>query len=231
MRIAWFSPMPPVPTGIAACSSELVAALRQRHVIDVYGDEGPAGRASGAESAHNFVPRQRLHPYDLTVYQVGNSSHHDYLWLYLFRYPGLTVLHDAHLHHARAASLLRTRRASDYRAEFAANHPDANPDLAELAVAGFDNHLYYFWPMTRLVVEASKLAAVHTPAIARALQAELPDAAVSPIRLAQGILVSGEQARDARERVCRKYGIRNEAILFGVFGGLTPEKRIPQILG
>jgi hypothetical protein len=85
--------------------------------------------------------------------------------------------------------------------------------------------------MTRLVVEASKLAAVHTRAIARALQAELPDAAVSPIRLAQGILVSGEQARDARERVCRKYGIRNEAILFGVFGGLTPEKRIPQILG
>ena len=231
MRIAWFSPMPPVPTGIAACSAELVAALRQQHVIDVYGDETPAGRASGAESAHNFVPRQRLHPYDLTVYQVGNSSHHDYLWPYLFRYPGLTVLHDAHLHHARAASLLRTRRASDYRAEFAANHPDANRDLAELAVAGFDNHLYYSWPMTRLVVEASKLAAVHTPAIARALKAELPDAAVSPIRLAQGTLVSVEQARDAREWVRRKYGIRHEAILFGVFGGLTPEKRIPQILG
>ena len=231
MRIAWFSPMPPVPTGIAACSAELVAALRQQHEIDVYGDEGPAGRASGAESAHNFVPRQRLHPYDLTVYQVGNSSHHDYLWPYLFRYPGLTVLHDAHLHHARAASLLRTRRASDYRAEFAANHPDANPDLAELAIAGFDNHLYYSWPMTRLVVEASKLAAVHTPAIARALQAELPHAAVSPIRLAHGTLVSGKEARDARERVCRKYGIRNEAILFGCFGGLTPEKRIPQILG
>jgi glycosyltransferase involved in cell wall biosynthesis len=231
MRLAWFSPMPPVPTGVAACSAELVAALRQQHVIDVYGDEGPVARASGAESAHNFVPRHRSHPYDLTVYQVGNSSHHDYLWPYLFRYPGLTVLHDAHLHHARAAALLRTRRASDYRAEFAANHPDADPDLAELAVAGFDNHLYYSWPMTRLVTVASRLTAVHTPTIARALKAELPDAAVSSIRLAHGTFVSDAQARMARERVRGKYGIQSDAILFGVFGGLTPEKRIPQILG
>jgi glycosyltransferase involved in cell wall biosynthesis len=231
MRLAWFSPMPPVPTGVAACSAELVAALRQQHVIDVYGDEGPVARASGAESAHNFVPRQLSNPYDLTVYQVGNSSHHDYLWPYLFRYPGLTILHDAHLHHARAAALLRTRRASDYRAEFAANHPGANVDLAELAVAGFDNHLYYSWPMTRLVIEASRLTAVHTPAIADALKAGLPRAAVSSIRLGHGTLVSDAQARVARERVRGKYGIQKDAILFGVFGGLTPEKRIPQILG
>ncbi len=231
MRLAWFSPLPPVPTGVAACSAELVAALRPQHVIDVYGDEGPVARASGAESAHNFVPRQRSNPYDLTVYQVGNSSHHDYLWPYLFRYPGLTVLHDAHLHHARAAALLRTRRSSDYRAEFAANHPDANPDLAELAVAGFDNHLYYSWPMTRLVTEASRLTAVHTPSIAGALKAQLPNAAISSIRLGHGTLVSDAQARVARERVRGKYGIPSDAILFGVFGGLTPEKRIPQILG
>jgi glycosyltransferase involved in cell wall biosynthesis len=231
MRLAWFSPMPPVPTGIAACSAAIVAALRGQHQIDVYGDEGPLDRAPGSASAHNFVWRHRLAPYDLTVYQVGNSSHHDYLWPYLFRYPGLTVLHDAHLHHARAAALLRSRRAADYRAEFAASHPDANRDLAELAVAGFDSHLYYSWPMTRLVVEASRLTAVHTPAIACALRAELPAAGVSSIRLAHGSLVSDEQARAARERVRGKYGIQKDAILFGVFGGLTPEKRIPQILG
>src|SRR4026207_1508570 len=140
MRLAWFSPMPPVRSGIAACSAELVGELRQRHHIDVYVDTAPPAGAPGAASAHDFVWRHRVNPYDLTVYQVGNSSHHDYLWPYLFRYPGLTVLHDAHLHHARAAQLLRTRRAHDYRVEFAANHPDADPSLAELAVEGFDNH-------------------------------------------------------------------------------------------
>src|SRR3954471_6223339 len=150
MRLAWFSPVPPIPSGLASCSADLVAALSSEHDIDVYVDE-PVARLGQAipgftrlpRSAHEFAWRHRLHPYDLTVYQLGNSSHHDFLWPYLFRYPGLSVLHDAHLHHARAAALLRTNRADDYRAEFAANHPDAVPQLAELAVAGFDSHLYY----------------------------------------------------------------------------------------
>jgi glycosyltransferase involved in cell wall biosynthesis len=230
MRLAWFSPMPPVPSGVAVCSAELVAALRKRHEIDIYVDEDPVSRASGADSAHVFVSRHLLHPYDLTVYQVGNSSHHDYLWPYLFRYPGLTVLHDAHLHHARAASLLRTRRAADYRTEFAANHPDADPGLAELAIAGFDNHLYYSFPMTRLAVQASRLTAVHTEGLAADLNVELSVAAVRPIRLAHGQPVSDVDAHTAGKRLRARYGIADEATIFGVFGGLTPEKRIPQIL-
>ena len=59
-----------------------------------------------------------------TVYQFGNSSHHDYEWAYALNFPGLVVLHDTHLHHARAAFLLRERRIADYRAEFQWNHPD-----------------------------------------------------------------------------------------------------------
>jgi glycosyltransferase involved in cell wall biosynthesis len=230
MRLAWFSPMPPVPSGVAVCSAELVAALRKRHEIDIYVDEDLVSRASGADSAHVFVSRHLLHPYDLTVYQVGNSSHHDYLWPYLFRYPGLTVLHDAHLHHARAASLLRTRRAADYRTEFAANHPDADPGLAELAIAGFDNHLYYSFPMTRLAVQASRLTAVHTEGLAADLNVELSVAAVRGIRLAHGQPVSDVDAHTAGQRLRARYGIADEATIFGVFGGLTPEKRIPQIL-
>jgi glycosyltransferase involved in cell wall biosynthesis len=235
MRLAWFSPMPPVPSGIAACSAELVAALSGEHRIDVYVDEpafaeATASQAQNVRSAHEFIWRHRADPYDLTVYQVGNSSHHDYLWPYLFRYPGLTVLHDAHLHHARAAALLRTKRAGDYRAEFAANHPAADPDLAELAIAGFDSPLYYSWPMTRLVIEASRLAAVHAPPTAAALREELPHARVEAIRLAHGETIPDDRARAARRRVRAAHGIPEDAIVFGVFGGLTPEKRVPQVL-
>lgn len=235
MRLAWFSPFPPVRSGIAACSQDLVASLGRDHQIDCFVDE-PVVRAKPREgapplhSAHEFVWRHRLTPYDLTVYQLGNSSHHDYQWPYLFRYPGLAVLHDAHLHHARAAALLRTGRMAHYRAEFAANHPDAAPDLAELAVAGFDSHLYYLCPMTRLVVRASRLTAVHTPALAGQLREDSPDARIEAVRLGHGTPVSEADARDARSRVCRRYGIPEDAIVFGAFGALTPEKRIPLIL-
>lgn len=237
MRLAWFSPVPPVPSGIAACSAELVAALSLEHDIDVFVDEPVARSAppigphsTTPRSAHEFLWRNRANPYDLTVYQVGNSSHHDFLWPYLFRYPGLTILHDAHLHHARAAALLRTRRSRDYRAEFLANHPGVSPDLAELAIAGFDNHLYYSWPMTRLVVQASRMAAVHAAPLAAALNAEIPGAAVESIRLGHGKLLSDAQVAAARLKVRAERRIPDDGIVFGVFGGLTPEKRVPQVL-
>jgi glycosyltransferase involved in cell wall biosynthesis len=235
MRLAWFSPMPPVPSGIAACSAELVRALGTRHAIDVYVHSGARVSTTGADgpnihSAHDFVWRNRRQPYDLTVFQIGNSSHHDYIWPYLFRYPGLTVLHDAHVHHARAAALLRTKRPSDFRAEFAANHPDVSVDLAELAVAGFDTAMYYEWPMSRLVIEASRLTAVHTRPLMSLLNEQLPGARLTSIRLAHGTLVTEEQGRQLRSRMRSRYGIPEDAIVFGVFGGVTPDKRVPQIL-
>ena len=225
--------MPPVRSGIAACSAELVPALRAApgvSRIDVFVDEPVASAGAGLQSAHEFLWRHRESPYDLTVYQVGNSSHHDYLWPYLFRFPGLTVLHDAHLHHARAAVLLRTARAGDYRSEFVANHPEAPADAAELAVAGFDSHLYYLWPMARLAAQASRLTAVHSRQMADRMRTELDIGHIEYLRLSQGALVTGERERRARATVRARYGIDPEAVTFGCFGGLTPDKRLPQIL-
>jgi glycosyltransferase involved in cell wall biosynthesis len=230
MRIAWFSPFPPVRSGIASYSAELVRALRGSHQIDVFVDENTPSSFPGARSAHDFVWSHRQSPYELTIYQLGNSSHHDYMWPYVFRYPGVAVLHDVHLHHARAASLLRQRRASHYRVEFASNHPDANPDLAELAVAGFDSHLHYNWPMTRAVIGASRLAAVHSARLAELVREQVPDARVEVIHLGHGTAVSGDEARIARHHVCARYQIPSDAVVFGCYGGLSPEKRIPQLL-
>jgi glycosyltransferase involved in cell wall biosynthesis len=249
VRLAWFSPMPPVRSGIATCSAALVHALRQQHEIDIFVDEpgarGSAGSASssaspgspsaqsastGSASAHEFIWRHAQRPYDLTVYQLGNSSHHDYLWPYLFRFPGLAVLHDVHLHHARAANLLRERRAPHYRAEFAGNEPHANPDAAELAVAGFDSRLLYEWPFIRLVVLASRMTAVHSPLMLEHLRSGYPQAQIEHVRLGHGTLVIEDEAPARAARARARFGIPDTAIVFGCFGGLTPDKRIPQIL-
>jgi glycosyltransferase involved in cell wall biosynthesis len=226
--VAWFSPMPPVRTGIAADNAKLIGALAGDYAIDVFVDDPVARAAPGTRSAHDFIWLHRQRPYDLTVYQLGNSSHHNYQWPYLFRYPGLVVLHDVHLHHARAAALLAEHRAADYRAEFAANHPDVNPDLAELAAAGFDSFLYYLWPMTRLVVETSRLTAVHSRAAAERLRTELPGSAIETVGLSHGVPVGGDD--DARRSVRAAYGIAPDALVFGVFGALTPERRLSRIL-
>ena len=229
-RLAWFSPVPPVRSGVAACTADLVPALRAEHLIDVFVDEPVARLTRTARSAHDFIWMNRLAPYDLTVFQVGNSSHHDYSWPYLFRFPGLTVLHDVRLHHARAAALLRVHRAADYRAEFAWNHPEIRSDLAELAVAGFDTRLYYHWPMTRLIVQASRMVAVHAPTLAEELRADIPGARIEPVRLGHGVALPARELLAARAAARAQFGLPDDAIVFGCFGGLTPEKRVPQIL-
>jgi glycosyltransferase involved in cell wall biosynthesis len=229
--------MPPARTGVASNNVEVVAALRGVHEIEVFADE-PSARAArqagdsrmAVRSAHDFLWAQRLRPYDLVVYQLGNSSAHDFLWPYLFRFPGLAVLHDTHLHHARAAALLRADRAHAYRTEFAANHPKASANVAELAVKGFDSHIYYHWPMTRLVVQASRLTAVHAALMVETLHEASPTAAIDTIRLGHGERLTLERTALARERVRARYAIPDDSVLFGVFGGLTPEKRVPQIL-
>lgn len=231
LRVAWFSPMPPSSSGIAAYSAELLPHLRGAGFdIDVFA-EPPACDAPGVEPARDFVWKHRRRPYDLTVYQLGNARCHDYMWGYLFRYPGLVVLHDAQIHQARASHLLQRwrPRRDDYLAEFRANHPDAPPDLGLLFAAGLGGDLYAHWPGIRLVLTHARLVAVHSPALAARLHAEH---AVEVDDVPMGVpdpLAS--VATPAPAAIRRRYGIPERAVVVGVFGGVTPEKRVPVVLG
>jgi glycosyltransferase involved in cell wall biosynthesis len=239
MRLAWFSPWPPQPSGVAGISAAAVRHLASGgHAIDVFVDDRllPTTRAEAdaprpgqvrVQSAHEFVWRQLRGQFDLAVYQMGNSRLHEYVWPYLFQVPGLTVLHDARLHHARARALLSARRADDYRAEFAYDHPGAGA-AAELAVPGFDGPYYYLWPMTRAVAAASRLTAVHTRGGARDVAAASPTSVVDYLALGQDPLPALAPADRAEVR--RGFGLPADALVFGAFGALTREKRIPQIL-
>ena len=244
-RLAWFSPWPPQQSGIAGRSFEVVPLLAERgHAIDVFVDErepaleavvvrGSADPPSPGDvrvqSAHDFVWRHVRKQYDLVVYQVGNSRVHEFLWPYLFRWPGLVVLHDARLHHARGRALLRRRRFDDYRAEFAWNHPAVSIDAAELAVKGFDGEYYYQWPMVRGVLESARGVATH----ARGAIDALRDIAGPGRRIDYIALGEGPDAFDVtatRESFRARHGLDANAIVFGVFGALTAEKRVLQAL-
>ncbi len=245
LRLAWFTPTPPSRSGIAAYNEELLPLLAGRHAIDVFtsplGPDGP--RPEGHPpvfEGHDFAWKHFTAPYDLVVYQLGNAMCHNFMWPYLFRHPGLVVLHDAQLHHSRAWQLLAHGRGEDYRAEFRANHPDAPEDAAELIITGLAETAYYFWPMLRLVVESSRLVAVHTPRLAKELGRQF-GREVEPIRMGvrdprDSTAAStpgsdpGQAARERRERLRARYQVPAGAIVFSAFGLVTPEKRISIIL-
>lgn len=231
MRVAWFSPMPPSMSGIAAYSAELLPRLPNPALqVDVFA-EPPGCDSPGVIAAREFVWMHRRQPYDLTVYHLGNARCHDYMWGYLFRYPGLVILHDAQVHQARAQSLLerwRPRRP-DYLAEFAANHPDAPSDLGLLFEAGLGGSLYAHWPLVDLVLKTARLAAVHSPALARRLcETSGVDVETVPMGVADPL---EERATLTAAEVRARHGVPQEAVVVGAFGGVTPEKRLPELLG
>lgn len=221
VRLAWFSPLPPDRSGIAAYSAELLPRLGRHAAIDVFLGR-PAGPAPGGGlrlfSAHDFPRLHAASPYDLVVYQLGNARCHDYMWAYLVRYPGLVVLHDAQVHHARAAALMRRGRAEDYRAEFAFSHPDAPPAVAEFVVNGLQGSPYYLWPHRRVPLAAARAVAVHGGWLAKELAAEAGPTPVFPLRM--GVRAHAPAGRAEVEG----------GPVFAAFGGITFEKRVPQVL-
>lgn len=223
MRIAWFSPLPPTPSGIAAYSAELLPLLAVRgHEVDTF----------TVKTAPDYVWKRRRAPYDVTVYQLGNASWHDYMWAYLFRYPGLVVLHDAQLHQARALALTRrwVPRPDDYIEEFRANHPEAPIDVTNLVIAGLGGSLYQLWPMIRLVVERARLTVVHSQMLKADLEQRYPVARFEHV--AMGVRDPLENAMDdsRQQSIRERHRIPLDATIVAAFGGVTPEKRIDVLL-
>jgi glycosyltransferase involved in cell wall biosynthesis len=233
VRLAWITPLPPVASGVAHYSMDALPAVLAAHAVDVFVASDAElsfahARQLPAHSVFDFAWMHHTAPYDLVVYQLGNAGCHDFMWPYLFQYPGLVVLHDAHLHHARAAFLLGRRRSADYAAELVFNHPELAEERAAIAVGGFWGAIYYFWPMLRTVVLSARRVAVHNPLVSADLHQSF-GAVVDVIRLGVADPLAGECGRYrglVRARTRARLGISPDAFVVLAYGGVTPEKRI-----
>lgn len=246
-RLAFFSPLPPAPTGIADYAIDVLNALADAYEIDVFHDQDevdtgrlPAGvRAQRAEA---FDPAS----YDLPVYQMGNGMPHAYQYAWLARAPGLLVLHDLVLHHSRAKMFLDSpegrayaadpsredlrdaarARIDEYRRELERTYPGRGARLAEAQLGTVGQLLPYAYPLCRLPVEASRATACHNDYMVEAVRAEVPSARVLRVAMPMTrIDVDPAEASALRERL----GFAPEDFVVASFGLLTREKRIETV--
>ena len=233
MRIALFAPVSPTRSGIASYTAALLPWMARQHEIDLFTDgtsersRAPRG-STRAFSAHDIVWRHARDPYDLLIYQLGNSPVHDYMWPYLVRYAGLVVIHDGNLQAARGHYFLSRGDVEGYRAEFAYDDPP-HAAAAELVIAGVSGTLRLQWPMLRAAVSTARTVAVHNQWLAAQLRGRYPDAHIEVIRPGIDDPLS-EDTETARAMIHARHRLPPEAVVFGAFGWVTPEKRVPQIL-
>ncbi len=79
MTVGFFSPLPPARSGVADYSAELLRALEI--------DEPLGAVKVNARDA------------DVPLYHLGNNPLHGEIYRHALETPGVTVLHDAVLHH------------------------------------------------------------------------------------------------------------------------------------
>ncbi|MHB1393077.1 MAG: glycosyltransferase [Clostridia bacterium] len=100
-KIAFFTPLPPIKSGISDYSVDILNALSTYFDIDVYIDDNykPNCYLNSSINIYNHYQfKKKSNQYFDIIYQVGNSEYHVYMWDYIQGYRGTVVLHDYNLH-------------------------------------------------------------------------------------------------------------------------------------
>jgi len=99
-KLALFTPLPPIKSGISDYSFSLMGELINYFDIDVFIDDGyiPSVKINGVEIFNHGCFVERLDSYNYILYQIGNSVYHKYMIRYCLTFKGTVVLHDINLH-------------------------------------------------------------------------------------------------------------------------------------
>lgn len=99
MKVAIFSPLNPVKTGISDYTEEMLCELKKHMEIDLVIDRGYQPRNEAIKTQFKIVQYnpESFDPsgYDKILYHMGNNYQaHGYVYDSLKKFPGIVVLHD-----------------------------------------------------------------------------------------------------------------------------------------
>ena len=252
MRLAWFSPLPPIPAGVSDYSYELLPLIAEQADVDVYSirppdqrlrslrkPKSPAGIPviSPRPGALLFPPamlERRLDRYDAVFYHLGNNPFHRFVYRAAREHPGIGVFHDFVLHHLLEAMLFEDdygRHRSLYGDVLEMDYGAAGQKLAALRGRGIATHLEKFvFPLNAHVARSSRALITHSHDVADRLAEVAPDVPITVIPHHAG-RPPAEVAGVTREEARRRLGLPREAFLVGQFGFITKPKQPGAVLG
>jgi glycosyltransferase involved in cell wall biosynthesis len=230
MRIAYFSPLNPVPSGISDYSEDLLPYLGTYAEVDLFVDRGY--RPDNSDITDHFrvyrydryARLRRRRGYDATLYHVGNSPAHDYILSTLERFPGVVVLHDYILHHLM---LWRAFRHGDGMAYHDAmvEYGESAWKLALRQMRGQLSEEAFQYPLCEPVIAAATAVIGHSRYVVDRVRKQRPEVptAVVPMGVPRPALADREQAR-------RQLDLAADALVLASFGHVNPYKRLEPAL-
>jgi glycosyltransferase involved in cell wall biosynthesis len=235
MKLAFFSPLNPQPSGISDYSEELLPALAEHADIDLYLAEGitpttPAITEHFTCFPHTqFVEQHTQKVYDVCLYQMGNNTAcHQYMDAYIQQYPGIVTLHDYTLHHFYAEMFDREQRVDEYQMAMERYYGRLGKQIAERFRQDIRNdYVYYQLPFYQRVVDPSLGTIVHSQYVKDKLLRYNPTYRVSMIPM--GIVLPDLNRFDP-QALRAAHGLPEDAFIIASLGFVIEDKRIRELL-
>jgi len=226
-HLGWVSPLPPLPSGIADYSAELLPALAPSLRLTLFAPT--PWEASFLPTLPicplEALPGQAVH-LDGIVYHLGNNPYHADIYPLALRFPGVVVLHDYVLHHLVARCTLEAGDPAGYLYHLAYARGRAGLAVGVRRSNGiFSEREQFLEPLNQLLLDRSRGAIVHSRWAAERIRRHHPDlpVAVIPHHLSPHPLPHREEAR-------RRLGLSPDEVMVASFGFITPEKQVDLLL-
>ncbi len=226
MRLAldFVSPLPPVRSGIADYSRDLLEPL-SRHcdlrVVRVPGQE------IAGELAERWSPVEveRLgEGGQVPFYQMGNNRYHEDVLKLALGKPGLVTLHDVVLHHLLIESTLGKADHASYLERLEKQHGWIGELIARARWWGeLSSSAVFELPAHRSLVRRQRGLLVHSHWAAEQILEENPDIAVRVVPM--GVPLPPPVSAEAALEFRRRHDLPRDRPLLGSFGFQTPIKR------
>ena len=172
MKIAYFSPLNPVKSGISDYSEEILPFLSEYFDIDLLIDPSWQPENHTLKNAFDLVPFETASfdpsRYDAIIYHMGNDyKAHRCIYNGLKKYPGIVVLHDLVLQGFYAERYDDTGDFHSYRKLLEKHYADRGTRIAErirlkLPDLIWESEKALEYPLNEEVLEAAKAVIVHS---------------------------------------------------------------------
>jgi len=230
LRLAYFSPLNPIQSGISDYSEDLLPWLARYAEIDLYLDSyQPTNRKLTEHFA--IYPASRFQKqvgrYDTFLFHMGNSAAHAYIYQALQETAGegILVLHDYVLHHFLIGQYLNRGKALEYVRLMGRTYGPEGEATAREVIKGKLPEALFRYPLCSEVIEAAKAVLVHSQYARNLIRQSHPTKSVGIARM--GVPLPELVARsEARARLGLPLG---EFIVVSL-GHLNPYKRLDSAL-
>lgn len=231
-RIAYCSPINPVPSGISDYSEELLPYLGQYVDITVYHDSGVTPSNAqlrthlSVRPITQLVADQQRQPYDAIVYHMGNSAAHSEIYAVAQQLPGVVVLHDLVLHHFMLQYYANTvKDLGAYQQLVTQHYGQVGADVAARMMRGIFDEAVFGMPLCQPVLARATALISHSDYVANAVRVLAPQLATHVVPMGVPIL----PMRDATA-LRQQLDFGDDAFIMASFGHVNPYKRTDQIL-